>query len=213
MQGMVDISRNLPAPLQSIEKFQIYVVAPFLAIVLILQLVSVYYLQTADTQVVEEDGIEIAMNATLRRLLLPEPDNDYGIIVNVTNSIDLNATAAANDANDAGSDENEWALVWLSIQAYVKTVVTIVVAFVLTQVRIIVALTNSQIGQLERNVNGTLREKAGSVFESVFQKGFGSVKAKFLRLVHKVDLIEQPLRKLQSKLPGSAGLMGKFMKW
>jgi hypothetical protein len=42
MQQAVDFSKNLPAPLQSIEKYQLFIMMPFLAIMLSLQLWVVY---------------------------------------------------------------------------------------------------------------------------------------------------------------------------
>ena len=63
-----------------------------------------------------------------------------------------------------------------------------------------VALANMNIDKLEKNVNDKLKAAVGDVFESIFQKGFGAVKAKFLDLVRKVDKIEQPLLKVQAQM-------------
>jgi hypothetical protein len=204
MKGMVDLSRSLPAPLQSLAKFQIYIVYPFLAVMLILQLVGVYTSQATNGEVI------VLTNATAR--ILFEDDDDF--VSKLTNSVDIDSTSAFGEEE---SDENEWLLMWFAIQSYLTTALQIIIAFLMTQARTMVALANMNIDKLEKNVNDKLKAAVGDVFESIFQKGFGAVKAKFLDLVRKVDKIEQPLLKAQAQMeqleklkqiPG-AGMFGK----
>ena len=201
---MVDLSRSLPAPLQSLAKFQIYIVYPFLAVMLILQLVGVYTSQATNGEVI------VLTNATAR--ILFEDDDDF--VSKLTNSVDIDSTSAFGEEE---SDENEWLLMWFAIQSYLTTALQIIIAFLMTQARTMVALANMNIDKLEKNVNDKLKAAVGDVFESIFQKGFGAVKAKFLDLVRKVDKIEQPLLKAQAQMeqleklkqiPG-AGMFGK----
>ena len=187
MKGMVDLSRSLPAPLQSLAKFQIYIVYPFLAVMLILQLVGVYTSQATNGEVI------VLTNATAR--ILFEDDDDF--VSKLTNSVDIDSTSAFGEEE---SDENEWLLMWFAIQSYLTTALQIIIAFLMTQARTMVALANMNIDKLEKNVNDKLKAAVGDVFESIFQKGFGAVKAKFLDLVRKVDKIEQPLLKVQAQM-------------
>lgn len=190
MQGVADLSRSLPAPLQSIAKFQVYIVAPFLAVMLILQLIGAYHIsQGMPEESVADDFV--AFNETSFRSL-------------VTNSTDLDSTVI-------GSVTKEWSLLWIAVQAYLTTASQVILVFLVTQARVIVALANLNIARLEKSLNLKLKAAIGDTFESIFEKGFGAVKTKFLDLVHKIDLIEQPLRKVQESIPG-AGMLGKFLK-
>jgi hypothetical protein len=220
MKGLVDFSCSLSAPLQSLPEFQIYTVVPILAIMLILQLVGVYH----TSQAMHEKVVVLA-NETARLLL--SQDDDF--VSTVTNLVDIDSTVAFGEEE---SDENEYLLMWFAIQSYLATALQIAIAFLMTQARAMAALANMHIDMLERKVNDQLKAAVGGAFESLFQKGFGTVKAKFLVLVHNVDRIEQPLRQVQEqfgagadilgtipagadllgKIPAGAGRFGKFIK-
>jgi hypothetical protein len=181
MQQAVDFSRDLPAPLQSVHKFQLYIMVPFLAVMLALQLWGVY----TTTQKLQGG----AMNgADAARMLVENSEN-----------VTMAPTMASTPSEDL---EEQFLGIWVAIQSYVSTVVQIVVAFLITQARAMTFIINSQIGVLEGRVNKELRKAVGDVFEKIFQKGFGAVKDQFLKLVKKVDKIEGPINKIKSKIPG-----------
>ena len=142
--------------------------------------------------------------------------NETIVRILATNSTDM-------DSSVIESAAKEWSLLWIAVQAYIMTASQIVLVFLVTQGRVIAALANLNISRIETSLNVKLKAAIGDTFESIFEKGFGAVKAKFLDLVHKIDLIEQPLRKVQESIPGAgllggagkldgAGMLGKFMK-
>jgi hypothetical protein len=180
MQQAVDFSKDLPLPLQSIEKYQLYIMMPFLAVMLALQLWGVYVTsQTIQVSVVDgtDDGrmlVESAENVTMTPSLSPTTNDDM---------------------------EQMFSEIWFAIQSYISTVIQIVLAFLLTQARAMAAIINSQIALLEGRVNKELRKAVGDVFEMIFQKGFSAVKDQFLVLVRKIDKIEGPINEIKSKFP------------
>lgn len=215
MQDVVDLRRTFPEPLKSVEKFQIYVMVPFLAVMLGLQLWGVY----TTAQRGSNKDVEDAILGTARFLV-----EDGSINLSNTTMIDgewmLNATSetlaptssVVDEAADVSgdSDDNEWLNMRIAIQTYVTTVLQIVLAFIITQVRAMVLLINSQIGVLEGRVNKKLRIAVGDVFETIFKKGFGIVKEKFLTLIRKIDKIEGPINEIKSKIPGGGSLPGNL---
>lgn len=158
---------------------------------LVLQLIAAYHISQGmqEESVVDVDAV--ALNETMVRSL-------------VTNSTDLDSSVIA-------YAEKDWSLLWIAVQAYLTTASQIILVFLVTQGRVIVALANLNIGRIESSLNVKLKDAIGDTFESIFEKGFGAVKTKFLDLVHRIDLIEQPLRKVQESIPG-AGMLGKFLK-
>ena len=188
LQGVADLSRSLPAPLQSITNFQLYIVAPFLAVMLVLQLLGAYH---------SSRGIQDNVVAT--------PDEASVRYLATNSTLDMASMELGSEVM------KEWSLLWAAVQSYLIATLQIAIAFLMTQSRAIVALVNFNIGVLEANINSNLKAALGDCFESIFVMGFGAVKIKFLDLVHKIDLIEQPLRKVQESVP-AAGLFGKFLK-
>ncbi|KAG7353749.1 hypothetical protein IV203_003104 [Nitzschia inconspicua] len=186
MQHAVDISRDLPAPLQSIQKFQLYIMGPFLAVMLALQLWGIY---TATQKI--QDG---AIGAMDDERMLVETGNNVTVVASMAPT--LAPTSSDHDM------EAQLAAIWLAFQSYVSTVVQIIVAFLLTKARAMAAIINSQIAILEKRVNEELRKAVGDVFENIFQKGFGAVKVQFLKLVKKIDKIQGPINQLKAKIPG-----------
>lgn len=184
MQKAVDFSRNLPAPLQSIQKFQIFIMGPFLAVMLALQLWGVY---TA-TQKMQGGG-------------MGEPDGTRMLLEVGGNNVTLTPSIAPTTSQASGDMEEQFLGIWIAIQSYLSTIVQIVIAFLITQARTMAAIVNSQIAILEGRVNKELRKAVGDVFEKIFQKGFGSVKDQFLKLVKKIDKIEGPINQIKSKIP------------
>jgi hypothetical protein len=180
MQQAVDFSQNLPAPLQSIEKYQLFIMMPFLALMLSLQLWVVY----ATSQNIQNGSVDATDNV---RILLES-----------TSNVSLTSTRiqTTNDNMEQLSSE-----IWIAIQSYVSTVIQIVLAFLMTQARVMAAIINSQIALLEGLVNKQLRKAVGEVFETIFQKGFGAVKEQFLILVRKIDKIEGPVNDIKAKFP------------
>jgi hypothetical protein len=212
MQNMVDLSKSLPAPFQSLFKFQLYVLVPFLAVMLGLQLYAVY--QTTTTTNNHDKGMMdhgVDTDFVNRMLTYIQDDGAVDEWVKVFNQTmnQLNMTDYSDDSTT--TSEEQWRLMWLSVQTYLATVLQIVIAFVVTQTRVIVGFLNSNIGIVEGKVNRQLKRAVGDVFTDIFQTGFGAVKAKFLSLVRKLDRVEVEARKLKDKIPG-AGLMSGFRK-
>ena len=135
-----------------------------------------------------------------------------------------NSTLETNVSELGNEVVKEWSLLWIAVQSYLMTAGQVALAVLMTRGRVIVALANLNIKSLERSLNSKLKAAVGDCFESIFVMGFGAVKVKFLELVHKIDLVEQPLRKVQESIPGAgllgnvqasisgAGLLGKFRK-
>ncbi|KAL3908622.1 MAG: hypothetical protein SGARI_002974, partial [Bacillariaceae sp.] len=110
MQQAVDFSRRLPAPLQSLQKYELYVMIPFLATMLALQVYGVYSTSQQDDAVVDAMG-----NG---RLLVE---------TNVTEAPTMTSTLAPTMNNDVTG--GQWLEIWVAVQCYVSTVVQVVLAF------------------------------------------------------------------------------------
>lgn len=219
MQHIVDLSHTLPEPLKSLEKFQIYLLVPFLAVMLGLQLWGVY---TTSLRASEEE-VKDATLGTSRWLvengIIGQADIADSAASNYTSISSTNSATIATGpelvaqtvVSDDGTDDNEWLDIWIAIQTYVTTVLQIVLAFLITQVKAMVYLMNFQIGILESRVNKELRQAVGGVFETVFKKGFSAVKKKFLDLVRKIDKIESHINQMKSKIPGEVNIPGNHV--
>ena len=59
----------------------------------------------------------------------------------------------------------------------------------------------------ESSLNKALNERAAPIFHVVFEDGFGAIKKKMLNLIHKMEKIEAPLKKVQEmkKFKGGMG--------
>lgn len=201
MQDAVDFSKSLPAPMQSLAKYQVYVLIPFLAFMLGLQLYGVYTTSTKTAA-----GGSSSMDAS--------SDNVMGTVRLFASTVS-NVTTFAPSENPtaaptvvATDEESEWLEMWIAIQTYVSTVIQIMVAFIVTQVRTMAALLNSQISVIERKTNRQLKAKVGDTFDKIFKKGFGTIRTKFLDLVRKIDKIEGPINQIKDKIPGGGNLGG-----
>jgi hypothetical protein len=215
MQQVVVLSRDLPKTLQSIEKYQLYILVPFLAVMLGLQLWGVYAISHRGGDV---PGDRSSVSNAVR-LLIVTFGNSSGLEENAVVAIgDVRNTSVA-DINEVAGPVSEETPGWIenrseiltAFQAYVTTVVQIVLAFLITQASVMAILINSQISILERRVNRELRKEVGDVFDDIFKKGFGMVKQKFLVLIRKLDKIEGPINQVKSKIPGGGDLPSSFM--
>lgn len=204
LQDAVDTSHSLPRPLQSVSKFQVYIVVPFLVAMLVLQLLTVYHSNPGNQETGELiDSVNVA---GVVRALTSTEETDKWFLEDTANIIsNTNNTVIAVDGENY---EHQWRLVWIAIQSYLATVLQIAVAFLLTQARVLTGFANVCIVSTERNINGQLKKAVGHVFEDIFQKGFGAVKDKFLTLVRKMDRLEDPVRKVKANLPGGNLLSG-----
>lgn len=206
LQDAVDASHSLPQPLQSVSKFQVYIIVPFLVAMLVLQLLAVYHSNPGNQ---ETDallgGVSNNVAGVVRALTSTEETDEWFLEDTVNLISNTNDTVVAVDGENY---EHQWRLVWIAIQSYLATVLQIAVAFLLTQARVIIGFANVCIASTERDINGQLKKAVGDVFEDIFQKGFGEVKDKFLTLVRKMDRLEDPVRKVKANLPGGNLLSG-----
>ena len=174
MQDAVDLSKDLPEPFKSVEKYELYFVMPFLAVMLILQLWGVYMTCHTETSSDLSDAKNVTIVDSIRFL----QDNPTNVEIQMA---------------DSTTDPNDWSVQWfeirIAIQTYLTTLLQIGLAFLVTQVKIMVSLINSQIDLLEKRINKHLRSAVGDVFEDIFHKGFGIVKEKFLVLVSSWELV------------------------
>jgi hypothetical protein len=187
MQQAVDLSKDLPHPLTSIENYQVYVVVPFLCLCLLLQLWGVYATSRRTSEKFELDSVRFLAD----------------INENVTNNTLTSSADGTVDYTDdyTGRRSYLWFEICIAIQTYCTTVLQIALAFVVTQAKVMASWVNSQIFILERRVNRELKDAVGDVFESIFHQGFRAVRDKFLDVSRKLDKIEVHINGVKSKIP------------
>lgn len=143
------------------KQFELYIVMPYLALMLAIQLFIVYTTST-------------------RRGNFPDEKT-----------------------SQASEQVDDLHLILSAIHTYITAVVQIVLVFLLTQARSLLFFLNKEIDVFESNINKELQRTVGGVFEDIFQRGFKLVKSKFLKLLSKMNKLDEPLEKLKGRFPGA----------
>eukprot|EP00957_Ditylum_brightwellii_P167709 12767286-Ditylum_brightwellii.AAC.1 len=128
-----------------------------------------------------------------------------GSMTNVTDFVETSSSISDDSIISLQEDPSQMQLLIISLQTYVTAIIQLVVTYVMTHYGVLAKEMNRHIKNIEDDVNETLDLYAGPVFKFVFDDGFGGVKEKFLDLVHKMEKIEGPLRKLDKMTGGKMG--------
>lgn len=116
------------------------------------------------------------------------------------------------DATTKIPDETDYlGTIIYAIQTYVAIVIQLAITFALAQIGFVVKLINDTIDEMEGSINKTLDETVEPVLHKIFREGFGTIREKMLELIHKMEKIEGPIKKVKSlkALEMSKDLMNK----
>ena len=167
----IDLTRQIPMPLQSQEAFDMYVFYPTMAVFLVLQLIGVWTSTHGESSV---DPADIS-----------------------------NSTLTISNSTSPGTDdveENQMNLLLISFQTYFSTIVQLVITYVVTQLSFIALQINILIKNIQDDINEVLHKYSEETFRDVFQKGFGGVREKVLKMIRDIEKIEGPMKKAEEML-------------
>jgi len=202
----VDVSRKVPKAMESQKNLELYVFYPVMCILLLTQLLLVWITSQAVASMSSDE-----INADINVTSVPaEVDTAFrgllrGSMTNVTDFVETSSSISDDSIISLQEDPSQMQLLIISLQTYVTAIIQLVVTYVMTHYGVLAKEMNRHIKNIEDDVNETLDLYAGPVFKFVFDDGFGGVKEKFLDLVHKMEKIEGPLRKLDKMTGGKMG--------
>ena len=197
------VSNVIPAAFRSLDTMEKRFLYPFLAVVLAIQLVGVWFSQNAIAKANAED-LSVVVGTVVDSVNVT---TDYYGYDSSNSSIYINSTMGGDYGNstsnstfivaidDTEDPTSQWDLISGAVQTWLATVVELVTVFILSQIALIIQKINGFIGKIEDDVNGVLNKHVGGTFDLVFNKVMGGVREKMLKLIRDVEKIEGPLKK------------------
>lgn len=189
LKDELDIQTFIPGAAKSKGVFDLYIVYPVLAVYLVMQLVLVY-LTTSSWDDDTQDG-SVDFHAISKANNFAEGshtfigENSLGRILKVVN---------ATEAETYGQKLSENVLIFLiCLQAYLTSVVSILVVFLMTREAIVKRGINLRIGLFVKKVNLVLEEYLAQPFEDILSDSMISIKEKLLDLIESMERLEGPL--------------------
>ena len=168
----VCVDKNIPEPIKSTKNMSNYFFYPFLAGVLIFQLVGVYVSETVKNSVVD-----------------PVAETDI--------STSTSEVPVEDSLEDPEFRSQFMLLIVTPLVNYLGTILEMSIAFALSQVSLIVKEMNTRIENIETDVNKEFKKRTGPIFDMVFKEGMGTVRSKTLKLIKDIEKIEGPLKKAE----------------
>jgi len=189
LKDELDIQTFIPGAAKSKGVFDLYIVYPVLAVYLVMQFVLVY-LTTSSWDDDTQDG-SVDFHAISKANNFAEGshtfigENSLGRILKVVN---------ATEPETYGERLSENVLIFLiCLQAYLTSVVSILVVFLMTREAIVKRGINLRIGLFVKKVNLVLEEYLAQPFEDILSDSMISIKEKLLDLIESMERLEGPL--------------------
>jgi len=180
------ISKVIPPMFRSRKMLEKRLLYPFLAVVLVMQLASVWKNEHVQNAEVEDSS----------------------------NSYEQSTDSFSSEAftNDTEQEEpfSQWQAQWevlsSAVLTYVSTILQLVIAFIVTQISLIVKKLNAFVEKIEGDINTIINEQVGGTFKLVFSECMGGVREKMLKLIGDMEKIEGPLKKAE-EMKNAQGMM------
>lgn len=209
VKDSLDLAEYIPKFVQSQPMFDNYVVYPFLAGCLLMQLITTY--ASTHATVVDSAGDELAISGNFTDVNATDVSdatdesilvgNDTRLLVDVLNNVQYNPNVTMTGAGFMDELKDQWGLVMIALNAFIGAVVQILICFIMTQKSIVYTAINKKILQVSGHINVVLDDKVKPVFHDVLVKSMSFVKNELLTIIKKVEKIEGPLNKVSKSIP------------
>ena len=211
IKSSLDLRKYFPKPAQSQELFDKYLVYPILAIYLVIQLVSVYFL-TSGTK----DGSDSASTvdtgggtSEIMRLLRGLTSDDFTEVDAPSSNItSATSNTVAEPETYMEEVDDQFELIVVTFFAYLVTAIQILISWLATQRQFLTKLINKKILTVSKIVNGETATTVKPIFHDIFVVSLEKIKTKLLKLIGKVQKIEVAMSNVSKKPPSIGSFFG-----